>query len=137
MRALDLVAGTEIVPEFACWEMLATQTIGRIVFYHEGRVEVFPVNYALHENQIVFATNHGRKLTGLAHGEIAFEVDWIDPASRSGWSVVVRGTARHLSDIDRATSAMIQQPWRSWTGTKDFVVLVQPQSITGRRVAPA
>ena len=135
MRALDLVAGTEIVPEFVCWEMLASQTVGRIVFYHEGRVEVFPVNYALHDNRILFATNPGRKLTGLSRGEIAFEVDWVDPSSRSGWSVVVRGTAKSIADIDSATAAMIQQPWRSWTGTKDFVVLVEPQSITGRRVA--
>jgi len=75
VRALDLIAGTEIVPETVCWEMLASQSIGRVVFCHEGRVEIFPVNYALHENQILFATNHGRKLTGVAHGEIAFEVD--------------------------------------------------------------
>ena len=137
MRALDLIAGTEIVPETVCWEMLESQSIGRVVFYHEGRVEVFPVNYSLHENQILFATNHGRKLTGVTHGEVAFEVDWFDLTSRSGWSVVVRGTARSLTEIDSDTAAVIQQAWLSWTGVKDFVVLVRPQSVTGRRVAPA
>lgn len=135
MRALDLIAGTEIVSETVCWEMLASQSIGRVVSCHEGRVEVFPVNYALHENHILFATNHGRKLTGVTLGEIAFEVDSVDPTSRSGWSVVVRGTARSLADSGAA--AIIQQTWRSWTGAKDFVVVVRAQSITGRRVAPA
>ena len=137
MRALDLIAGTEIVPEAVCWEMLATQSIGRVAFYHEGRVEVFPVNYALHENQILFATNHGRKLAGIAHGEIAFEVDWVDLSSRSGWSVVVRGTARSLTEADPDAATMVQQPGLSWAGTKDFVVLVRAESITGRRVGPA
>jgi len=137
VRALDLIAGTEIVPETVCWEMLAGQSIGRVVFCHEGRVEIFPVNYALHENQVLFATNQGRKLTGVAHGEIAFEVDWVDPSSRSGWSVVVRGTARSLTEIDSDTAAVIRRACLSWTGSKDFVVLVRAQSITGRRVAPA
>ncbi|HET6915821.1 MAG TPA: pyridoxamine 5'-phosphate oxidase family protein [Acidimicrobiales bacterium] len=136
MRALDLIAGTEIVPETVCWEMLASQSIGRVVFCHEGRVEVFPVNYALHENHILFATNHGRKLAGVAQGEMALEVDSVDPTSRSGWSVVARGTARRLTEIDSGSAATIQQSC-SWTGTKDFVVLVRVESITGRRVSPA
>ena len=133
MRALDLTGGTEIVPEFACWEMLASQSIGRIVLLHEGRVEIFPVNYSVHENQILFATNRGRKLSGIDSGEVAFEVDWVDASSRTGWSVVVRGTAHNLTELDPATAATIKQPW---TGSKDFVVLVRPQSITGRKVAP-
>lgn len=135
MRALDLIAGTEVVPELACWDMLSSQSIGRVAFFHGGRVEVFPVNYALHENQILFATNPGRKLNGLAQGEVVFEVDWIDSGSRSGWSVVIRGTARVVTEVDSA-AGMIQMPWRSWAGTKDCMVIIQPQSITGRRVAP-
>lgn len=137
MRALDLIAGTEIVPEAVCWEMLASQSIGRLVFCREGRVEIFPVNYALHDNQILFATNHGRKLAGIANGEIAFEVDWVDLSSRSGWSVVVRGTARSLTEADPDAATMVQQPLLSWAGTKDFVVVVRAESVTGRRVEPA
>ena len=136
MRALDLIGGTEVVPEFACWEMLASHEVGRVVFSHDGKVEIFPVNYALHADHIFFATNAGRKLAGLGEGEIVFEVDWIERSTRSGWSVIVHGTARGLTEIDASTAAMIQRSWQPWTGTKDHLVVIQARSISGRRVAP-
>src|SRR5579864_625394 len=98
MRSLDLISGTGIVSEADCWQMLNTQIIGRIASVADDRIEIFPVNYSVDQQTIVFRTNVGRKLAGLAAGEVAFEVDAVDSETRTGWSVVVHGT---VSDVTR------------------------------------
>jgi len=126
---LDLVSGTGIVPEPDCWEMLGTQVIGRIAGVVSGRIEIFPVNYSVDGRSIVFRTNVGRKLAGLA-GEVVFEVDAVDTNAHAGWSVVVRGTVsemERLADDERAQGA-------PWAGPKALMIRIEPTSVTGRRV---
>jgi nitroimidazol reductase NimA-like FMN-containing flavoprotein (pyridoxamine 5'-phosphate oxidase superfamily) len=133
MRAIDLLGGTEIVSEQDCWEMLATESIGRIALIVDGQVEIFPVNYGLDGDGIIFRTNAGRKMAWVAAGAVAFEVDSIDAKSRCGWSVVVHGTARDITKYDAPDRQLAAQPW---TGSKDFLVRISPRSVTGRRVLP-
>lgn len=129
MRSIDLVGGTEIVSEAACWEMLGTQSVGRLAVSMDGQIDVFPVNYRLDGNAILFRTNAGRKMSWAARGEVAFEVDFVDVAGRSGWSVVVHASAVHIEPIDAVDEAE-----QSWTGPKDLLVRITPRSVTGRRV---
>lgn len=133
MKAVDLVGGGQIVSENDCWEMLTTQRLGRVAFTLDGQVEIFPVNYAVDGDGIIFRTNVGRKFAGTKVGEVAFEVDSIDPASKSGWSVVIHGTAR---DITRFDAPERRKAVQAWTGSKDFLVRIAPRKITGRRVSP-
>jgi nitroimidazol reductase NimA-like FMN-containing flavoprotein (pyridoxamine 5'-phosphate oxidase superfamily) len=133
MRTLDLVGGTEIVSEHDCWDFLATQSIGRLAVTMDGQIEIFPVNYGLDGDGIIFRTNAGRKVTWATSGEVAFEVDSVDEATHSGWSVVVHGTARDISRFDGPQRRAAAQPW---AGHKDFLVRIAPRSISGRRVAP-
>jgi uncharacterized protein len=133
MRAVDRLGGTEIVSEQDCWEMLANQSIGRVALLVDGQVEIFPVNYGLDGDGIIFRTNAGRKMAGVASGEVTFEVDAIDPKARCGWSVVVHGTARDITAYDAPDLRLAAQPW---TGSKDFLVRLAAQSVTGRRVSP-
>jgi uncharacterized protein len=133
MRALDLIGGTEIVSWDECWDMLATQTIGRIALAVGGEVDIFPVNYGLDGDGIIFRTNAGRKMAAADGRDVAFEVDSVDPKSRSGWSVVVHGTARDITRFDAPARRLAAQPW---TGSKDFLVRIAPRSVTGRRVNP-
>ena len=132
MRALDLLGGTEILSEQDCWDLLGAESVGRLALSIDGRIEVFPVNYGLDGNGIVFRTNAGRKMYWGAGSEVAFEVDSLDKASRAGWSVVVHGTAR---DITRFDGPERQMAARSWTGDKDFLIRIAPRSVAGRRVA--
>lgn len=134
MRTLDLIGGTEIASEQDCWDMLATQSVGRIALEVNGRIEIFPVNYGLDGEAIIFRTNAGRKMTWVTQGEIAFEVDSIDQESRCGWSVVVHGTARDITLHDAPERQVAARPW---TGQKDFLVRIKPSSVTGRRVSRA
>ena len=133
MRAIDLIGGTEIVSSEECWDMLASQTIGRIALAVGGELDIFPVNYGLDGEGIIFRTNAGRKMAAADGGEVAFEVDSVDPTSRSGWSVVVHGTARDITRFDAPARQLAAQPW---TGSKDFLVRISPRSVTGRRVNP-
>ena len=133
MRAIDLVGGTEIVSDDDCWDMLATQSIGRLAVSLDGQIEIFPVNYGLDGDGIIFRTNAGRKFTWSTEGEVAFEVDSVDERSHYGWSVVIHGTAR---DISRYDGPQRQGAAQAWSGPKDFLVRIAPRSITGRRVGP-
>jgi nitroimidazol reductase NimA-like FMN-containing flavoprotein (pyridoxamine 5'-phosphate oxidase superfamily) len=133
MRAVDLVGGTEILAEQDCWELLQSEEIGRVAVCFGGQVDIFPVNFGLDGDGIVFRTNAGRKMNGLTTGEVAFEVDNVDVRARSGWSVVVHGDARDISNFDGPERRRASRPW---TGSKDFLIRITPRSITGRRVIP-
>ena len=56
MREIDLLGGTEILTEDDCWELLRTECIGRVAVAIEGQVDVFPVNYGLDGDGILFRT---------------------------------------------------------------------------------
>lgn len=116
-----------------CWDMLATQSVGRLAVSMDGQIEIFPVNYGLDGDGILFRTNAGRKMTWATGGDVAFEVDSVDDTSHCGWSVVVHGTARDISSFDSAERRLAAQPW---TGSKDFLVRISPRSVSGRRIAP-
>lgn len=133
MSTIDSIGGTEIIAEAACWELLDTRQIGRIAVCYGGQVDIFPVNYGLDGDGIVFRTNAGRKMRAAEGGEVAFEVDHIDPQAKTGWSVVIHGQARDITPYDGLQRQRAAQPW---TGSKDFLIRITPRSITGRRVAP-
>ena len=79
MRAIDLLGGSEVIGKDDCWELLETAHIGRLVATVGGRVEIFPVNYALEGETILFRTNAGRKMRAALGIEVVFEVDDVDP----------------------------------------------------------
>ena len=65
---------------------------------------------------------------------VAFEVDAADEATRTGWSVVVRGTLADITDPAHRERlrALPLYPWAA--GEKSRYVRVRPFSITGRRI---
>ena len=83
-----------------CLELLQYHSfVGRLGFVLDGRPMVLPVNYLADEEAVVFCTTEGTTLSAVGEGsEVAFEVDESHPLERSGWSVVVRGTARVVTD---------------------------------------
>jgi len=134
MRLLDLSGGTEIISYEECRELLRNESVGRLGVVVDGRLEIFPVNYGLDGDGILFRSNRGRKVTGALLGDVVFEVDSIDVEARSGWSVVVRGRAQDVTHFDGpALKAQAEVPW---TGPKDALVRITLESVTGRRVSP-
>lgn len=123
--------------ERRCWELLSTQTVGRLAVVFAGAPDIFPVNYAVDGETLVIRTAPGTKLVASIDHDVAFEVDVHDDAHRTGWSVVVRGTAcepRHIEDYLGAGDLGIE-PWAA--GEKDRFIIISPKTVAGRVLPPA
>lgn len=119
-----------------CWELLAAGNFGRLAFTaHSGAPVILPVNYAVHGQAIVIRTGPGPKLGAAGRADhVAFEIDEVDIGSRTGWSVVVSGRARHVrsererEELDRVGVT----PWAA--GPRDEYVVIEPCHIAGRKL---
>lgn len=113
-----------------CELLLRNTRHGRLAFLADGRVEIFPVNYAFDGDKLFFRTAPGAKLMAAeAQTLVAFETDGILPDE--GWSVVVRGNISTVAetDIDYVRGLGVAP----WVPTyKDFFVSLSIQEITGR-----
>lgn len=125
----------ELTPR-ECRDLLASQEVGRVaVCMHDGPV-VLPVNFVLDGDSVVFRTApYGILGRHAWHGRVAFEVDHADPATRSGWSVLARGTGELMEGEEEI--ALIRafhnpQPWAP--GSRLLYVRLTWDELTGRRV---
>ena len=69
---------------------------------------------------------------------MAFEVDHVDEAARSGWSVVLRGTGREVdmesvAALLREMDGRFPTPWAF--GVHNVWLEITPVTITGRQLA--
>jgi nitroimidazol reductase NimA-like FMN-containing flavoprotein (pyridoxamine 5'-phosphate oxidase superfamily) len=133
----------EHLDEAECLRLIAPGGIGRLAYTGRYGLTVLPVNFTLHEGTILFRTASDSPTdedlrTGIADAEykVAFEIDDIDPAARSGWSVLVQGSAHHVDSVDERASVQeaAVEPWAG--GKRELFVRVIPTRITGRRVRP-
>jgi nitroimidazol reductase NimA-like FMN-containing flavoprotein (pyridoxamine 5'-phosphate oxidase superfamily) len=118
-----------------CWARLRSAPVGRIA-YLDARtgIEIFPVNYIVDHGTIVLRTAEGTKLTALAAGPtVAFEVDGGDASARTGWAVVVVGTAKSIETHDQLMDAFDLEV-TTWQGSsKPFFLRVVPSDVRGDR----
>lgn len=124
----------QVIEPEQCWELLDGQPIGRLSFTaHSGVPVIVLVNYVVDRKTIVLRSGRGPKHSAAARGEVvAFEADDIDKVSRSGWSVVVVGDARLVTDPGerRRLSVLGLQPWAS--GPRDDYIVITPRNVAGR-----
>jgi nitroimidazol reductase NimA-like FMN-containing flavoprotein (pyridoxamine 5'-phosphate oxidase superfamily) len=122
-----------------CYELLATQQIGRLGVNAEHYPLIFPVNYGLDQRAVVVRTHPGTKLSAADHANVTFEVDCVDPISRSGWSVLIRGlaeevTSAHRDELIERTHATGVEPWAP--GEHGHWLRIIPHDVSGRRIVP-
>jgi nitroimidazol reductase NimA-like FMN-containing flavoprotein (pyridoxamine 5'-phosphate oxidase superfamily) len=120
-----------------CLRLLRAATVGRIAFIERGLPAIQPVNFTVDGNNVIIRTSGGGKLAAAVTGAmVAFEIDEVDPATRSGWSVVVLGHASLVRDIDElvALAGPDSHPWVP--GRSDHVIRIKSERITGRRIVP-
>ena len=127
----------EILTRKECLRLLPTQMLGRVAVRFGEAPSVLPVIFAMLDDDVVFRTDPGTKLSAaLMHAIVAFEVDDADPATRTGWSVLVVGPIEEVDD--RATLARIEElrlePWVD--GGRDRVLRIRTRTVTGRRIPP-
>lgn len=119
-----------------CLELLQTKSkLGRVAFIADGRPMVLPVNYRADADSVVFCTSEGSKLSHLSGGApAAFEIDTGRSATRSGWSVVVQGTAEEVTDEDELYE-LRHGPLKSWaTDVSEHWIRISIEEISGRRI---
>jgi nitroimidazol reductase NimA-like FMN-containing flavoprotein (pyridoxamine 5'-phosphate oxidase superfamily) len=135
MRLIDGRTGIEVIDREDCLELLRTDDTGRIAVVDAGHPVIFPVNYAMAGELIVFRTAEGTKLDAtLRGGPVSFEIDRTDRHTRTGWSVIVTGWAHVVTAPARIgeLEKLGLQPWSSHQ--KDNWVEVRPERISGRRI---
>jgi nitroimidazol reductase NimA-like FMN-containing flavoprotein (pyridoxamine 5'-phosphate oxidase superfamily) len=137
-QAMAIVDGRtwlEHLPQPECWELLSCTPVGRIGVLVDSAPEVYPVNHAVDARTIVFRTERGVKLRGLDRSpSVCFEVDGYDPATRTGWSVLVKGRAREVTDAEEVRR-LLALDLRYWSvGPKPRWVRLEPTEVTGRRI---
>ena len=78
--------------EQECRGLLHEHRIGRVAWCAADGPAVLPVNYLSDGDSVLFRTSpHTQLARRFSPGPVAFEIDAFDEATRSGWSVVVRG----------------------------------------------
>lgn len=80
----DAEPSLHTLPREECLRLLATQEFGRLAVVDDGQPLVFPVNYAVDGDVVVFRADPGTKLAAASLGLVAFEVDDVDVSTRSG-----------------------------------------------------
>lgn len=116
-----------------CWRLLGVAHLGRLATSAGDRVEIFPVNYLVRDESILFRSAAGTKIVEITERpEVAFEIDGED--SRWHWSVVVHGKAERLiGDVEIMRSGVLELV--SWSPTDKFnYVRLTPDVVTGRRI---
>ena len=127
-RSLESVSAREAV------RLLSTAVVGRVAFTVGGLPVIVPVTFAVFEDAVVMRTADDTRLATAADGGVlAFEADDVDPTTRTGWSVVVTGTAEVVVDrLGQARIHSVVEPFAP--GTHDVHIRLPLTSVTGRRV---
>ena len=119
--------------EHECWALLSSHSVARLAVDIGGQPDIFPINYLVDGQSIVFRTGAGTKLAGaVLSRHVAVEIDGLDD-DRSVWSVVVKGVAREIDGMTERWAAddLPLYPWI--TSEKPNFVRIEPRLTTGRR----
>lgn len=120
-----------------CEELLRACHVGRLAYSPRvGVPDIVPVNYVIDRRDILIRSGPGPKLQAAERGDlVAFEVDDIDPVTRTGRSVVVLGRASRLRPEEQQ-QVEEQTAETSWAlGPRRHVIRIRPTRVTGRRLS--
>lgn len=129
--------GLELLAEDESLALVRGHQIGRVGVSVGALPAIFPVNYVVIDDDIVFRTAPGTKLDAATRGEVvAFEVDDYDLEAKSGWSVMLVGVAEEVHDVELAFRVVDAEltPWAD--GDRSHIIRIRPTFISGRRVLP-
>ncbi|MEU3447515.1 pyridoxamine 5'-phosphate oxidase family protein [Streptomyces thermolilacinus] len=118
-----------------CWELLGSNGVGRVGMTTEAGPAILPVNYLVLGGDVAYRTSPDAAPAGAAGHVVAFEVDRIDDAFSRGWSVLVVGEARTVTEphaVERLETHSRSTPWAG--GVRDLWITVTPGRVTGRRI---
>ncbi|MFE9255207.1 pyridoxamine 5'-phosphate oxidase family protein [Streptomyces sp. NPDC006879] len=116
--------------------LLATVSLGRIVFTQHALPAVRPVSHLVDGEDIVVRLQDGGALASLTATPdapsivVAYEADTIDPETHLGWSVVVTGYVSVVAEEEgRDPYATLLLPWVRHAATR--ALRIRPDLVTG------
>ena len=119
-----------------CEDLLATHNFGRVAWNAADGPQVLPVTYQVYNGEIVFRTSPFGALSELSERQpVAFEIDAVDSEAERGWSVVVRGQSRRVTEPHHLVKLWTMDgivPWAA--GTRNAFIAITPRTVSGRRV---
>ena len=117
--------------------LLASVSLGRIVFTMRALPTVRPVSHILDDGQIVIRSHLGAMIVSPGDANsgavVAYEADDLDPVRRLGWGVSITGTARILrntAQVERYRRRL--SPWVNHS--TDDIIAIHPELINGFRL---
>ena len=121
-----------------CLELLEQVVVGRIGYVTDGIAIILPVNFWVLDGDIVFCTAKGSTLKWLSlRGRLSFQADESTWADREGWSVLIHGVAREVTDpseLERLRRGTL----RSWLrAPTEHWVRIRIETISGRALHAA
>lgn len=121
-----------------CRSLLSTHGVGRVAVSTVDGPAVVPVNYDVVDDVIAFRTAPGSVSAAAVGSDTAFEVDHMDEAMSQGWSVLVVGPARRVTDQEDVRRLNDNAHTSPWAGAeREMWVSIRPARLTGRRITPA
>lgn len=119
--------------EDEAWRLLASVSLGRIVFNMNAMPAIRPVNHLIDNKTIIIRSHLGTAIVKRASDAgtvVCYEADELDPVRHTGWSVIATGLACLIREP--AAVARYQQLLEPWVQRQmDYVIAVKPQIITG------
>jgi hypothetical protein len=117
--------------------LLASVSLGRVVFTARALPAIRPVTHLVDGDNIIIRTGHNAAITSELRAEagtiVAYEADAINSDQHLGWSVVVVGVAHRVIDPDEASAyRRMLRPWLD--GDKDQVIAIHADMVTGFRL---
>jgi Pyridoxamine 5'-phosphate oxidase len=113
--------------------LLASTSLGRVVFTHSALPAIRPVNHIVEDGKIIVRTHLGAVIASAVDGTgtvVAYEADMIDSDDHLGWSVIVVGRANRVTDPGEI--AHYQQALRPWvSGDRDEVIAITAELVNG------
>ncbi|MEU7283514.1 pyridoxamine 5'-phosphate oxidase family protein [Streptomyces sp. NPDC045431] len=118
-----------------CGVLLGTHGVGRVAVTRHSHPAIMPVTYVVADGEVAFRTPPDALPATAPGGELAFEVDHIDDVVGRGWSVLIVGRPRPVTDAEavrRLDRQAYRAPWPDSEGAR--WVALTPTEVTGRRV---
>lgn len=121
------------LPRTEAMRLLASVPVGRLVFTHQALPAIRPVNHLVEDDTIVIALTPGSAIaasTASGGTVVAYEADALDLDGRLGWTVIVVGVARLVTDADAVRRhRMLLRPWVS--GSMTDIIIISSEIVTG------
>jgi nitroimidazol reductase NimA-like FMN-containing flavoprotein (pyridoxamine 5'-phosphate oxidase superfamily) len=127
--------GSTVLPALECMRLLALTAkdggVGRLGIGTDQAPIIIPVNFTLRDGQVLVRVGPGFFAQAAAGHLVAFEVDLVDSAGGTAWSVLIRGLATVVEAPTETELAAAGRPLVPEPG--DMVLVLRADVLTGRR----